>query len=382
MIHRSFLTSGFRRFAGIGRLPVAQGMPPSSPCAFSWRELQTMGWKVIGIEKMLARLFSLCRGPRLKLRRDVDFVIQVIRVLVPDHVMHLEWIARPFSHNGVTGETIDNASTESDIPMPGCGRRRLAIFVFRQGANIRVRGRFEISNVRGRVNPFVYSEVKSWFVRRDIRCCELSFGRLGQVNRFINWHVCLLFITIGSFLFSLILLPAGGNRVNKQCGGLVCSEIRLAPLNSPCSQFRRTLHIAIHMEGLIIPNNAVDFQGVLSRMFHELIKGGSRHGVPTQGEVSMPVGGRRLAAINILLLVTTFNICRMFILMRDDERWGNPFLDSEIKDMIGRGRSRGNDLRNCGGGLFGHGRKRTGHFVQEIREKRKTDRTYVKFLEL
>ena len=68
--------------------------------------------------------------------------------------------------------------------------------------------------------------------------------------------------------------------------------------------------------------------------------------------------------------------------MRDDEGCCNPFLNGKVKYMIVGRRDRVDGLHSVGCSLFRHGGKRTGTLRTRDTEERKTDRTYVKILEL
>ena len=177
-----------------------------------------------------------------------------------------------------------------------------------------------------------------------------------------------------SLLFS-IRLPSDRSSVNREGLDLMLGEIRLADLNCPGFKFWRTLHHAINVEHVVVPNYTVEFQGLDFLIFHERIKVLTRQGVPAQGEVAMPVGRCCLTAVDMLGLLTAFDFRGGLFLMRDKKRRGDPFLDSKVKDEIIGGRKRRGDLQNSGCCCFSHGENVRGRFVQEIRgDGRRTER--------
>jgi hypothetical protein len=82
----------------------------------------------------------------------------------------------------------------------------------------------------------------------------------------------------------------------------------------------------------------------------------------------MPVGGVfELAAIDMFLLLATFEFGRVdMILLSDEMRRNEPLGSGEVKDGIIDGIRRRYDLGNSGGGLFGHGGVARESFVQRV----------------
>ena len=78
----------------------------------------------------------------MKLVRDIDFVFEVIRKLIPNKTVNFPWVDKDFRHDRIESESISDITAKSDVPVPGSSGSRFTILLLSHETNVGFLGGF------------------------------------------------------------------------------------------------------------------------------------------------------------------------------------------------------------------------------------------------